>query len=146
MSEWSRQFVNPVNTTQDVTLNGLDKVAPNNPGAMSFLFGPRTLNMDNLTFWDKLMGGVDQKTGKEFAGFGSGLLDIGKTGLNAWLGFKQLGHAEDALDFQKKAFSQQFENQRKLTNAQLADRQRARVHHDPNTSLSVDDYMKKYGV
>ena len=54
--------------------------------------------------------------------------------------------AKDSLNFQKDAFSKQFENQRTLTNAELRDRQIARVASNPTAYQSVDDYMKANGV
>ena len=62
------------------------------------------------------------------------------------MGMKQYGLAEDALKEQKRQFNINYEAQRKMTNSQLADRQRARVASNPNAYESVADYMKKWGV
>ncbi len=74
------------------------------------------------------------------------MLNMGSSLLNGYLGFKQLGLAEDNLNFQKDAFSKQFENQRTLTNSELRDRQAARVASNPTAYQSVDDYMKANAV
>ena len=114
--------------------DGLPQVSPMNP-----------LNSNPGFFsMDKFLGTKDTQ------GWGMPALQIGSAGLKAFMGMKQLGLAEDILDFQKDSFSKQFENQRTLTNAQLEDRQRGRIsaasgEANANT-LSVDDYMKKYGV
>ena len=79
-------------------------------------------------------------------GWGMPLLNMGSSLLNGYLGFKQLGLAEDNLNFQKDAFSKQFENQRTLTNSELRDRQAARVASNPTAYQSVDDYMKANAV
>ena len=79
-------------------------------------------------------------------GWGMPLINMGSSLLNGYLGFKQLGLAEDSLNFQKDAFSKQFENQRTLTNAELRDRQAARVASNPTAYQSVDDYMKANAV
>jgi hypothetical protein len=65
---------------------------------------------------------------------------------NTWLGFKQLGIAEDSLDFQKGAFSKQFEANKQLTNSRLSDRQRARIASNPEAYQDHDSYMASWGV
>lgn len=72
----------------------------------------------------------------------SGLQGLG----NSYMAMKQFGLAEDALKEQKRQFNINYEAQRKMTNAQLADRQRARVASNPNAYESEVDYMKKWGV
>ena len=75
-----------------------------------------------------------------------GIFGIGKGLMDGWLGMEKLDLAKDSLNFQKDAFSKQFENQRTLTNAELRDRQNARVASNPTAYQSVDDYMKANGV
>lgn len=65
---------------------------------------------------------------------------------NAYMGMKQYGLAEDALKEQKRQFNLNYQNQRKLTNSMLEDRQRARLASNPTAYQSVGDYMKQYGV
>lgn len=74
------------------------------------------------------------------------LFGIGSSLMDGWLGMEKLDLAKDSLNFQKDAFSKQFENQRTLTNAELRDRQNARVASNPTAYQSVDDYMKANGV
>ena len=95
--------------------------------------------------WSQRLFGFEGKDGYEFGGLAMPALQLAQGGLNAYTGMKQLGIAEDSLAFQKDAFSKQFENQRKLTNAQLEDRQKSRVAFGPSAT-PVDEYMKKYGV
>jgi hypothetical protein len=104
----------------------------------------RQIDPDNMSFMDWGMGGMDTQGNKYNSGFSS-LFDIGKTGLGVWLGLKQLGLAEDSLDFQKDAFSKQFTNQAKLTNAQLRDRQ-IRRNRENSWSTPTDEYMKQNAV
>jgi hypothetical protein len=101
-------------------------------------------DLQNPTWSNHLFGGTD-KFGNKHSGIGGGLLDIGKTGMGVWLGLKQLGLAEDSLDFQKDAFSKQFTNQAKLTNAQLRDRQ-IRRNRENSWSTPTDEYMKQNAV
>ena len=120
------------------------------PGDYSALAQPKPSLLPDVsvapknTFSNWLWGGKGSDGTRTPAGF-STLFDVAKTGLNAYGGFKQLGLAEDSLNFQKDAFSKQFANQSKLVNSQLRDRQQARLDRNPN-NVSVDDYMKQYGV
>lgn len=106
----------------------------------------------------KLISGNTISSGASKAG---GLFDIeGLTGLGAlnlggqllgslggiYGGMQQYKLGRDSLNFQKDAFNRNMENQRKLVNSQLSDRQAARVNANPGNARSVDDYMKEYGV
>jgi len=74
---------------------------------------------------------------------------VGAKGLNSilqgFLGLKQLNLANDQLKFQKDAFNKNFDSQRRLTNAELRDRQATR-NIDVAGSTPVDEYMNKYGI
>lgn len=72
----------------------------------------------------------------------SGLQGLG----NGYMAMKQFGLAEDALKEQKRQFNINYEAQRKTTNSQLADRQRARVASNANAYQSEAEYMKKWGI
>ena len=104
---------------------------------------PAAAGSDWMTTW---FGGKDAQTGN----LNTGILPVGigaLTGLvGAYTGLEQLQVAKDNLAFQKNAFNKNFANQAKLTNSQLADRQRARVMDSPGAYESVGDYMNKYGV
>ena len=104
----------------------------------------RQIDPENMSFMDKMVGGYD-KQGNKYMGAGSTIFGLGKGAMDTWLGLKQLNLAEDSLDFEKQAFSQQFANQARLTNAQLRDRQMRRVQENPN-AMSVDEYMKLNAV
>lgn len=117
----------------------------NNPSWLSKIAGSGTIqDPNNLTWGEGIFGGIN-KDGSKVGGLAGPMFDLAKTGLNAYLGFKQLGTAEDTLAFQKDAFSKQFANQSTLINAQLRDRQQARLNRNPN-NMSVDEYMKLNGV
>ena len=66
--------------------------------------------------------------------------------LQGYLGFQNLGLAKKQYQSQLDQFNKQWDANKKLTNASLADRQAARVASNPNAYQSVDDYMKKYGI
>lgn len=76
-----------------------------------------------------------------------GLALTGLQGLgNSYMGMKQYGLAEDALKEQKRQFNTNFEAQRKMTNSQLSDRQRARVASNAGAYQSEAEYMKQWGI
>lgn len=104
---------------------------------------PTVAGSDWMSTW---FGGKNAQTDN----LSTGILPVGigaLTGLvGAYTGLEQLQVAKDNLAFQKDAFNKNFTNQAKLTNSQLADRQRARVMDSPGAYESVGDYMNKYGV
>lgn len=97
------------------------------------------------SFLQSLMGFKDP-TGFQTMGWGPAVFGMGKSLFDGWLGMEKLDLAKDSLNFQKDAFSKQFENQRTLTNAELRDRQAARVASNPTDYASVADYMRQNGV
>lgn len=87
--------------------------------------------------------GVQGLTGMGALGMGLQSLDsLGKL----FSGMQTYKLGKETLNFQKDAFNKNFENQRKMTNAALEGRQRARVASNPTGYLSVDEYMNRYGV
>lgn len=74
---------------------------------------------------------------------GTGLL----TGLlGGYLGMKQLGLAKQQFQFEKDAFNRQYAAQRTTLNAEMRDRQQARVTARPWAAQAVEDYMKQNEV
>ena len=67
--------------------------------------------------------------------------------LDAISAYKALKLGKENLAFQKDSFNRNFEAMKGTTNAQLADRQAARVrNYGTGVYDSVADYMAKYGV
>jgi hypothetical protein len=122
-----------MNTDIGMDVSSLNSPVPdwmqNNGGALG--------GTGNSSWLNKFKGGL---------GVAVDVFNIANAGMNAYLGYKQLGVAEDTLDFQKDAFSSQFEMQRADVNRRLEDRQRSRVSASGANAMSVDDYMKKYEV
>ncbi len=106
-------------------------------------------NQDGGSWFGGLFDGFLDKTdanGIKTQGWG-GLALTGLQGLgNSYMGMKQFGLAEDALKEQKRQFNVNFEAQRKMTNSQLADRQRARVVSNTGAYQSEAEYMKQWGI
>ena len=95
------------------------------------------------SFPDSILGGMGDMSGLQMGQLGLG----GVTSLlNGYLGFQNLGLAKKQYQSQLDQFNKQWDANKKLTNASLADRQAARVASNPNAYQSVDDYMKKYGI
>ena len=95
------------------------------------------------SFLDSILGGSGDMSGLQMGQLGLG----GVTSLlNGYLGFQNLSLAKKQYQSQLDQFNKQWDANKKLTNASLADRQAARVASNPNAYQSVDDYMKKYGI
>lgn len=115
-----------------------------------FTNSANTFNNTSLTgsggsgsFLDSTLGGTGDMSGLQMGQLGLG----GLTSLvNGYLGFQNLGLAKKQYQSQLDQFNKQWDANKKLTNASLADRQAARVASNPNAYQSVDDYMKKYGI
>lgn len=88
---------------------------------------------------DRIFGTKDQPG---LGGFALGAL---QAGVGAGLGWKQYGLAEKTLAENRRQFELNYDAQRKLTNAQLEDRQRRRNEENPNTENYVT-YMGRYGI
>lgn len=109
------------------------------------------------SFGDKLKGWWDGVTGSAFdqRDPATGLLNKQGWFMPSLYGIQAIGGLVDAhrqyklgkqtLNFQKEAFRTNLENQRKLTNAELERKARARLSAGTTTE-SVEDYMKRYGV
>lgn len=115
-----------------------------------FTNSANTFNNTSLTgsggsdsFLDSILGGAGDMSGLQMGQLGLG----GVTSLlNGYLGFQNLSLAKKQYQSQLDQFNKQWDANKKLTNASLADRQAARVASNPNAYQSVDDYMKKYGI
>jgi hypothetical protein len=59
---------------------------------------------------------------------------------------KQYGLAKDALASSKQQFNLNYDAQRTTTNAQLRDRQTARVASNPGAYQSVGEYMNTNSI
>jgi hypothetical protein len=79
-------------------------------------------------------------------GWGGSALGVLQGLGNSYMAMKQFGLAESALKEQKRQFETNFAAQRKMTNSQLSDRQRARVASNPGAYQSEAEYMKQWGV
>lgn len=66
--------------------------------------------------------------------------------LGGYLGIKQLGLAKKQYEFEKDAFNRQYAAQRTTLNAEMRDRQQARVTARPWAAQSVEDYMRQNEV
>lgn len=145
----------------------LDPLAPNgyNPPVndMATLF-PNELRQANPNL--NAINGLETSTAGGTGAFGTGLpwfttidpktqtkqlglADYGLSGLQTlgglYFGMKNLGLAQDQLDFSKDSFFKNWEAQKATTNAELSDRQARRVQENSGAT-SVADYMSKYGI
>lgn len=159
MSNWGSSAVPAVMPTPSPYQfsGGLGTMSSTVPSAAQFSAMPTALSMqgmpgtsttapatnwfDNLPDWMK--GAVGSK---EQPGWGGMALGAASGLMNAYMGLQQLGLAKESLAFSKDSFNKQYTNQTKLTNANLEDRQAARVASNSGAYQSVGDYMNKNRV
>lgn len=79
-------------------------------------------------------------------GWGAPAIGAASGLLNTFMGMKQYGLAKDQLAESKRQYEANYAAQRTTTNAQLEDRQRARLAANPGAYQSVGDYMNKNGI
>lgn len=105
-----------------------------------------TPQMGERGFWDSTS--IDPKTGVKITeqGYGMPALGVAQGAFNAWMGMKQYGLAKKQLAEGKQQFALNYDAQRTTTNAQLEDRQRARVASNAGAYQSVGDYMGANGI
>jgi len=79
-------------------------------------------------------------------GWGGMALGAAQGIFNAYMGLKQYGLAKDQFAESKRQFGLNYDAQRNTTNAQLADRQHARLASNPGAYQPVAEYMSQYGI
>jgi hypothetical protein len=126
----------PAQASGQVDLSGLNFGNASSGSSLSDLFGGNTFG----GFLGKTENGVATQ------GWGGLALGAAQSIGNIFMGMKQYGLAKDQLTQSKKQFDLNFGAQQKLTNANLEDRQRARVASNPGAYQSVGDYMKAHGI
>lgn len=90
-----------------------------------------------------------QQTGTNGMSFGDKMnlgLGLGLGAIGAFNAYNQNKLAKRQFAFEKDAFNRNFDAQKNITNSQLEDRARARYLVDPVNSMSVSEYMAKFGV
>lgn len=90
-----------------------------------------------------------QQTGTNGMSFGDKMnlgLGVGLGAIGAFNAYNQNKLAKRQFAFEKDAFNRNFDAQKNITNSQLEDRARARYLVDPVNSMSVSEYMAKFGV
>lgn len=109
---------------------------------------------NELSVGQKMLNGIKQVGQNVYSDFNKlPLSQKGATILNgigsimgAYNAYKTNKIAQDQLNFQKDQYYRNYENQKRMTNSQLEDRQRVRMNASPSTNLSVSEYMNRYGV
>lgn len=114
--------------TTDLSVGGADK------GLMRSMMASDANPVKGIAMTDKINTGV-------------GLFNSAVGAISA---YKALKLGKENLAFQKDSFNKNFAAMKGTTNAEMEDRQARRVRYDAqnglNNSLSVADYMAKYGV
>ena len=84
--------------------------------------------------------------GIERQGWGGMALGLGQGLLSGYQGMQQYGMAKDAFEESKRRYEKNYAAQKQITNADLEDRQRARVASNAGAYQSVSEYMNKNGI
>ena len=112
-----------------------------NPATAALSFAPSGADAPGGgSWWDGMVGS------KEAPGWGGMAIGGASALANAWMGMKQYGLAKDTLAQNKQQFETNFAAQKGVTNAQMEDRQKARVASNPGAYQSPSEYMNKNGV
>ena len=97
------------------------------------------------TFMQGLLGHTDAN-GIKTNGWGGAALGLGQGLMQGYQGMQQYGMAKKAFKEGQRQYNQDYAAQKGLTNANLEDRQRARVASNSGAYQSVSEYMEKHGV
>lgn len=136
MMSWGQQQPGLYNPNTPYTDEGQAGGIPGMSG-----FNPLVQNIPDVqsrSWFDDAVGTPEQP--------GYGGLALGAMGglASTFLGMKQYGLAKDTLAQNKMQFQKNYDSQKTLTNANLEDRQRARVASSSIGAYeSVDSYMNK---
>lgn len=134
----------PAIATPDMNVGGLMASAPNvGVGAAA---DPSTWQAFSQWMGDSGILGKRLADGTQVQGWGAPALGLASGLANSYFGMKQLNLARDTLNANKEQFRLNFDAAKNTTNAQLEDRQRARVASNPGAYQSVGDYMKQYSI
>ncbi|HVH91550.1 MAG TPA: hypothetical protein VM783_09205 [Candidatus Acidoferrum sp.] len=132
----------PAIATPDLNVGGLVASAPTmNVGA-----DPSGWSAFSNWMGDSGLLGKRLADGTQVQGWGAPLLGAASGLANSYFGMQQLKLARDTLNANKEQFRLNFDASKNTTNAQLQDRQRARVASNPGAYQSVGDYMNQYGI
>lgn len=85
---------------------------------------------------DGIMGKINPETGLRVGGWGMGALNLANSLWSGYNGFQQMKTTKDALNFQKDAFSKQFDMQRNLINEERKKQYDAMERREPGSSKS----------
>jgi hypothetical protein len=112
-------------------------------GEMSMNTMPSINNMEGGGWGDFMKGMIGTTDNPGWGKMGFGALGALGTG---YLGMKQYGLAQEQLAQHRQEFETNFAAQKGLTNANLQDRQTARVASNPGAYQSVGAYMAQNGI
>lgn len=115
-------------------------------GATAGFLGDESFGgMGKPTFGQSAFGFTD-KNGVKTNGWAGAALGLGQGLLQGYQGMQQYGLAKKAFKEGQRQYNQDYAAQKQLTNANLEDRQRARVASNSGAYQSVSEYMEKNGI
>ncbi len=146
--------LNPIGSPGYMNYGGADTVAtaPNIGATANSGYTPSDPSTDGIMGYLKsLFSGALNKTDAQSnitqQGWAAPVIGGASALAQGFLGMQQYGLAKDTLQQQKDQFNANYNNQKTLTNAQLTDRQTARVAAGaPGAYQSVGSYMAQNGI
>lgn len=96
--------------------------------------------------WGQKAFGFTGQDGLKTNGWAGAALGLGQGLMQGFQGMQQYGMAKKAFKEGQRQYNQDYAAQKQLTNANLEDRQRARVASNSGAYQSVSEYMEKNGI
>lgn len=126
------------------TVKNFDNLDLNSPAGVNTMenMGLQSGGGADWSVMDRIVGAQDAN-GNKIGGAAMPAIQLGTGLLQGYIGMKQLGLAEEQFDESKDQFNLNYDAQRSSTNAQLRDRQKARVAANSGAYQSVDEYMNE---
>ena len=115
-------------------------------GATPGFLGDASFGGSSTPTWGQSAFGYTDKNGLKTNGWAGAALGLGQGLLQGYQGMQQYGMAKKAFKESQRQYNQDYAAQKKLTNANLEDRQRARVASNSGAYQSVSEYMEKHGI
>lgn len=143
-------LMNPEAFAQPEATGGFQSVAAPAPYAVPLLndYGASATAADTgiLGGLFKNFGSTKNADGTTDMGWGTSAMGLAQAGVGLYSGLQQYGMAKKQLEEGKRQYDANYAAQKTTTNAQLEDRQRARVASNAGAYDSVGNYMNQNGI
>ena len=97
-------------------------------------------------FMKGMLGSTDTLTGLKKEGWGGTALDTAQGLFGGYMSMKNYGAYKDAQEQGKKQFQMNYDAQKTMTNARVADQWESRESYAKGSAGNREDYMKSRGI